>query len=65
MLWSGSKPLTVVRENMWGFLMFAGVAWLAISWCVMRLEPSDITWPMVSPGVWMLDKGGTHPRPAR
>ncbi len=43
MLWSGSKPLTVVRENMWGFLMFAGVAWLAISWCVMRLEPSDIT----------------------
>jgi uncharacterized membrane protein HdeD (DUF308 family) len=43
MLWSGSKPLTVVRENMWGFLMFAGVAWLAISWCVMRLEPPDIT----------------------
>jgi uncharacterized membrane protein HdeD (DUF308 family) len=42
MLWSGSKPLTVVRENMWGFLMFAGVAWLAISWCVMRLEPSDV-----------------------
>jgi uncharacterized membrane protein YgcG len=42
MLWSGSKPLTVVRENMWGFLMFAGVAWLAISWSVLRLEPTDI-----------------------
>jgi hypothetical protein len=27
---------------MWGFLMFAGVAWLAISWSVMRLEPTDI-----------------------
>jgi hypothetical protein len=42
MLWSGSKPLTVVRENMWGFLLFAGVAWLAISWSVLRLEPADI-----------------------
>src|SRR4051794_31889609 len=42
MLWSGSKPLTVVRENMWGFLLFAGVAWLAISWSVLRLEPTDI-----------------------
>lgn len=42
MLWSGSKPLTVVRENMWGFLMFAGVAWLAISWSVLRLQPDDI-----------------------
>jgi hypothetical protein len=42
MLWSGSKPLTVMRENMWGFLMFAGVAWLAISWSVLRLEPTDI-----------------------
>jgi hypothetical protein len=42
MLWSGSKPLTVVRENMWGCLMFAGVAWLVISWCVLRLEPTDV-----------------------
>jgi hypothetical protein len=42
MLWSGSKPLTVVRENMWGFLLFAGVAWLAISWSVLRLDPTDI-----------------------
>ena len=42
MLWSGSKPLTVVRENMWGFLMFSGAAWLAISWSVLRLEPTDI-----------------------
>jgi uncharacterized membrane protein HdeD (DUF308 family) len=42
MLWSGSRPQTVVRESMWGFLMFAGVAWLAISWSVLRLEPTDI-----------------------
>ncbi|WP_433829444.1 HdeD family acid-resistance protein [Actinoplanes sp. CA-015351] len=27
---------------MWGFLMFAGAAWLAIAWAVMRLEPADI-----------------------
>ncbi|MEV4350181.1 hypothetical protein AB0J83_37465 [Actinoplanes sp. NPDC049596] len=27
---------------MWGFLMFAGVAWLAIGWSVLRLEPADI-----------------------
>jgi uncharacterized membrane protein HdeD (DUF308 family) len=42
MLWSGSSPLTVVRDTMWGFLMFAGVAWLAIAWSVLRLEPSDV-----------------------
>ena len=42
MLWSGSSPLTVVRDSMWGFLMFAGVAWLAIGWSVLRLEPADI-----------------------
>jgi hypothetical protein len=42
MLWSGSSPLTVMRNSMWGFLMFAGVAWLAIGWSVMRLEPVDI-----------------------
>jgi uncharacterized membrane protein HdeD (DUF308 family) len=27
---------------MWGFLLFAAVAWLAISWSVLRLEPADI-----------------------
>ena len=42
MLWSGSSPLTVARGSMWGFLMFAGTAWLAISWAVLRLEPTDI-----------------------
>ncbi|MEU4236525.1 hypothetical protein [Actinoplanes sp. NPDC026619] len=50
MLWSGSSPLTVVRENMWGFLMFGGVAWLAIAWSVLRLEPvsvADVAGPVV------------------
>jgi len=42
MLWSGSSPLTVVRDSMWGFLLFAGVAWLAIGWSVLRLEPADV-----------------------
>ncbi|MEV6599530.1 hypothetical protein AB0M36_22125 [Actinoplanes sp. NPDC051346] len=42
MLWSGSSPLTVVRDGMWGFLLLAGVGWLAISWSVLRLEPADI-----------------------
>ena len=42
MLWSGSSPLAVVRDGMWGLLMFAGVAWLAIGWSVLRLEPTDI-----------------------
>ena len=42
MLWSGSSPRTVLRESMWGFLLFAGVAWLAIAWSVLRLEPSDV-----------------------
>ncbi|OJF13978.1 hypothetical protein BG844_12425 [Couchioplanes caeruleus subsp. caeruleus] len=27
---------------MWGFLLLAGVAWLAIAWSVLRLEPADI-----------------------
>jgi hypothetical protein len=27
---------------MWGFLLFAGVAWLAIGWSVLRLEPADV-----------------------
>jgi uncharacterized membrane protein HdeD (DUF308 family) len=42
MLWSGSAPLTVLRDTMWGFLLFAGVAWLAIAWSVLRLEPTDL-----------------------
>ena len=42
MLWSGSSPLAVVRDGMWGFLLFAGVAWLAIAWSVLRLEPADV-----------------------
>ena len=41
MLWSGSSPMTVVRDSMWGFLLLAGVAWLAIAWSVLRLEPAD------------------------
>ncbi|WP_249997898.1 DUF308 domain-containing protein [Actinoplanes sp. M2I2] len=31
-----------MRESMWGFLLFAGVAWLAIGWSVLRLEPADV-----------------------
>jgi uncharacterized membrane protein HdeD (DUF308 family) len=27
---------------MWGFLLFASVAWLAIAWSVLRLEPTGI-----------------------
>lgn len=42
MLWSGSSPMTVVRDSMWGVLLFAGVAWLAIGWSVLRLEPADV-----------------------
>ncbi|MBU2665749.1 hypothetical protein KOI35_19755 [Actinoplanes bogorensis] len=42
MLWSGSSPLSVMRAGMWGFLLFAGVAWLAIGWSVLRLEPADV-----------------------
>jgi uncharacterized membrane protein HdeD (DUF308 family) len=42
MLWSGSSSLRVVRDSMWGFLLFAGVAWLAIAWSVLRLEPADV-----------------------
>ena len=42
MLWSGSSPMTVMRDSMWGFLLFAGVAWLAIAWSVLRLEPVDV-----------------------
>ena len=42
MLWSGSSTLTVVRDGMWGFLLLAGAAWLAIAWSVLRLEPADL-----------------------
>nr|WP_296070612.1 hypothetical protein [uncultured Actinoplanes sp.] len=31
-----------MRDSMWGFLLFAGVAWLAVSWSVLRLEPADV-----------------------
>ncbi|MEU4216333.1 DUF308 domain-containing protein [Actinoplanes sp. NPDC026623] len=31
-----------MRDGMWGFLLFSGVAWLAIAWSVLRLEPVDI-----------------------
>ena len=41
MLWSGSS-LSVMRHSMWGFLLFAGVAWLAVGWSVLRLEPSGV-----------------------
>ncbi|MET3426076.1 uncharacterized membrane protein HdeD (DUF308 family) [Actinoplanes tereljensis] len=39
-----------MRDSMWGFLMFAGVAWLAIAWSVLRLEPvsvADVAGPVV------------------
>jgi uncharacterized membrane protein HdeD (DUF308 family) len=42
MLWSGSSSRTVVRDRMWGLLLFAGAAWLAIGWSVLRLTPSDV-----------------------
>ncbi|MEV0899391.1 hypothetical protein [Actinoplanes sp. NPDC049802] len=42
MLSSGSSPLTVKRGSMWGFLMFAGAAWLAIGWAMLRLEPTNV-----------------------
>ncbi|MEV7627378.1 hypothetical protein [Actinoplanes sp. NPDC089786] len=35
-------PLSAVRHAMWGWLMLAGVAWLAVGWTVLRLEPADI-----------------------
>jgi uncharacterized membrane protein HdeD (DUF308 family) len=41
MLRSGSSPLSGVRDGMWRFLLFAGVAWLAIAWSVLRLEATD------------------------
>ena len=42
MSWSSTSPLTAARDGMWGFLLFAGAAWLAIAWSVLRLEPSGI-----------------------
>ena len=43
MLSSGSSPLTVKRANVWGFLLFAGAAWLVIGWTMLRLEPTSAT----------------------
>jgi hypothetical protein len=42
MSWSGSSPLAVLRDGMWGLLMVAGLVWLAAAWSVLRLEPGDI-----------------------
>ena len=42
MVRSGSAYLAVARQGMWGCLLFAGVAWLAIAWTVMRLEPAGV-----------------------
>src|SRR4051794_18632144 len=42
MLWSGFSSRTAVRDSMWGLLLFAGAAWLAIGWCVLRLTPADV-----------------------
>lgn len=41
MLWSGSS-VTVMRDRMWGYLLFAGVAWLAVGWSVLRLEAPGV-----------------------
>lgn len=38
----GSASLAVVRQGLWGYLLFAAVAWLAIAWTVMRLEPAGV-----------------------
>jgi hypothetical protein len=48
MLWSGSSSRAVVRDSMWGLLLFAGAAWLAIAWSVLRLDPSDVV-PVAAP----------------
>jgi hypothetical protein len=42
MLWSGSSSRAGVRDSVWGLLLFAGAAWLAIGWCVLRLAPPDV-----------------------
>jgi len=42
MLWSGSGSRAAVRGSVWGLLLFAGAAWLAIGWSVLRLAPSDV-----------------------
>ncbi|GGK71138.1 hypothetical protein GCM10012284_01130 [Mangrovihabitans endophyticus] len=41
-MWSGSSPLTVVRNGMWALLLCTGVTWLAIGWTVLRLGPADV-----------------------
>ena len=45
MWWSGSSLMSAVRAGIWGFLLFAGTAWLALGWSVLRLEPADIAGP--------------------
>jgi hypothetical protein len=42
MLWSGSSSRAGVRDSVWGLLLFAGAAWLAIGWSVLRLSPPDV-----------------------
>ncbi|BFU45950.1 hypothetical protein [Krasilnikovia sp. MM14-A1004] len=42
MVWSGSAPRSGVRERMWGVLLVMGVAWLGVSWLVLRAEPADV-----------------------
>jgi hypothetical protein len=42
MLWSGSSARAGVRDSVWGLLLFAGAAWLAIGWSVLRLAPADV-----------------------
>ena len=41
MFTSGPSPLTPLRASLWHFLLFAGVAWLAVAWSMLRLEPVD------------------------
>ncbi|RZU53022.1 uncharacterized membrane protein HdeD (DUF308 family) [Krasilnikovia cinnamomea] len=42
MVWSGSAPRSGVRERVWAVLLVMGVAWLGLSWLVLRAEPSDV-----------------------
>ncbi|GAB1690522.1 hypothetical protein [Krasilnikovia sp. M28-CT-15] len=42
MVWSGSAPRSGVRERMWGVLLVMGVAWLGVSWLVLRADPADV-----------------------
>ena len=42
MSWFSTSSLAAVRAGMWNFLLFAGAAWLAIAWSVLRLEPAGV-----------------------